>query len=120
MKFLRLSIIVALCCSLNTFAATNTTLTITKATSLTADDAAKFQKAYGKSFSDKTGFSFKCNKKNCIIISTKAGFSGSPAKTLLNGRKSVKFSSADENFQLNCGKTDVSFCNVIQKSAVLK
>lgn len=101
-------------------AATTTTAILTKATTLTANDAAEFQKTFGKGFSDHSGFSFKCKNNKCTVVSTKAGFSGNTATSLLNGRKVANFSSADKNFQLSCGQSSVSFCNVVQKAAILQ
>lgn len=119
MRLRNLLIIPVLSLTMSVFAATNTTVTITKSTTLTGNDASEFQKVFGKSFAGRTGFNFICKDNSCTVISTKPGFSGAVADTLLKGRKVAKFSSSDENFQLNCGTTSVSFCNVIQKSAVL-
>jgi hypothetical protein len=99
-------------------AATSTLLTITKTTTLTNKDATNFSNKFGNTLSNPL-LSFQCNTGSCKVIATVAGFAGSLAKQLLNGRVEAKFTSSDNKFILECGKIPVSYCNVIQKNAVL-
>ncbi len=99
-------------------AATSTLLTITKTTTLTNDDATKFSRVFGNTLANSL-LSFKCNTASCKITATTAGFSGSLATQLLNGRLEAKFASSDNKFILECGKIPVPYCNVIQRDAVL-
>lgn len=119
MKFRHLFVIPVLCASVSLMAATNTTATITRFTTLTGSDAKNFQKAFGKSFNQHTGFRYECKGETCTIRSTKTGFSGKQAKAVLRGKKFAKFVSADKKFQLDCGRHKTAFCNIVQKGAVL-
>ncbi len=98
---------------------TSTEVTITKTTTLTGVDAANFSKVFGDDLSGYSKLKFNCEKNKCQILATKAGFSGELAKQLLHKRDSAKFTSADKTFTLACARTSVSYCNVIQKDAVL-
>lgn len=110
--------------TLPTYANTTTSLTITKTTVLTHQDAANFSKTFKNKLSGDKRFSFKCDNspsnKTCEIVAKKTGFSGRLAQKLLAGRQSAKFTSHNKKFTLDCGRTSVAFCNVIQKDAILR
>jgi hypothetical protein len=98
---------------------TSTKLTITKTTQLTENDASTFANTFGIKLQGDDAFQFLCQHGKCKITATKDGFSGKLAETLLRGRSHATFVSLDKKFTLDCGKTRVAYCNVIQKDAVL-
>jgi len=107
--------------AVNATAATTTKLYMSKTTTLTAEDATNFSKTFGAQFSSsEPEFKFNCNNSICTITAATSGFSGATASQLLSQRPTAKFTSSNGLFMLNCGKTSVDFCNIVQKNAVLQ
>lgn len=106
--------------SFSGLAETNTLVSIKKITTLTGIDAEGFQKVFGTASFSTPDFSIHTTKQSCVISTSRAGFSGELAKKLLSGRKEAVFVSENEKFKLQCGVSNVPFCNVIQRNGILE
>ncbi len=120
-KVLQILTLATLCSvSFSCLADTHTVVSIKKITTLTGSDAERFKKIFNVSSISTPEFSIHTNNKSCEISASRAGFSGELAKQLLNGRKYAVFVSENEKFKLQCGISNVPFCNVIQRSGILE
>lgn len=121
MKLLKVLLVLTLSSlSLSGLAETNTVVSIKKITTLTGTDADGFQKVFGSASISTPDFSIHTTKQSCEISASRAGFSGELAKKLLSGRKEAVFVSKNEKFKLQCGISNVPFCNVIQRNGILE
>lgn len=100
-------------------ASTQNSLKIIKRTTLTGKDAARFSHKFGTRVLGNHSLNYNCKSGTCIIYNSRNGFTGKIAKQLLNKRKAVKFVSTDKSFTLECGKSPIAYCNIIQKKVVL-
>ncbi len=106
--------------SISCLADTHTIVSIKKITIINGADAEGFKKVFGEASISNAEFSIRCGKQSCEITASRSGFSGDLAKQLLKGRKEAVFVSENEKFKLQCGITNVPFCNVIQRDGILR
>ncbi len=102
------------------YANTTTSASLIKTTTITEIDAARFVNTFTQNFSGDQNFKYKClGQKQCVITASVTGITGKLADELLQGRSHAEFISNDKQFKLNCGKTKIAYCNIIQHGAVL-
>ena len=101
-------------------AATSTSATLIKTTTLTDIDASRFVNTFPQDFKGSKQFAYSCEgQAKCTINATITGFSGDMAKQILTGRSRVEFVSDDKQFKLICAQTQIAYCNLEQNAAVL-
>lgn len=106
--------------SFSSLADTHTIVSIKKTTTINGTDAEGFKKIFGDTSISTSELSIQCGKNSCEITTARSGFSGDLAKQLLKGRKEAVFVSENEKFKLQCGISNIPFCNVIQQDGILR